>query len=75
MKDAVLSVIKHENVVIIGNGDSVLPDRRQAPRRQCKRKFLQRRKLVPLFCRIPKDPFDRALFHNRGRLGNFPGWK
>src|SRR4029077_16867247 len=37
LEGAVLSVIKHQDILIIGNRDSVLPDRRQATRRKRQR--------------------------------------
>src|SRR5207249_1721428 len=62
LKGAVLSVVKHQDVLIKSDRDSVLPDRRQAAGRERERILLQRGKLVPLFRRISEDPFDRARF-------------
>src|SRR5438105_12201217 len=62
LKKTMFSVIKHQNVLIKGDRWRVLTDRRQAAGCERERKFPQRRKLVPLFRRIPQDPFDRACF-------------
>src|SRR6266496_6536904 len=52
----------NQEVLIVGDRDSVLPDWRKAP--GCKRegKSPQRRELVPLFGRVPQNPFDGAGF-------------
>ena len=60
LKAAVLPVVKHQDVLIKGDRDRVLTDRRQAAGREGERISPQRRKPVPLFGRISEDPLNRS---------------
>ena len=57
-KTTFVTVIKDQQALIKGNPGRVLANRWQAAGRHRKRKFPQRRKLVPLFRRISQNPFD-----------------
>ena len=58
LKNTFGTVIKDHQALIKGNRGRVLTNWRQAAGRNRKRKFPQRRKLVPLFRRIAQNPFD-----------------
>ena len=49
VKRAGKSVVKKQEVLVVGNRNSMLPNGRQAARRERERKAPQRRELVPLF--------------------------
>src|SRR5207302_7624699 len=60
LKRAIKSIVKKQQILVVGNRCSMLTDGRQAGHRQCK--LGQRWKLEPLFRFVSKDPLDRARF-------------
>ncbi len=59
MEAAVLTVIKTEEALIVGNRWRMLPNRGLATGRQGQRVLPKRGELVPLLGRVTQDPLDR----------------
>src|SRR6267378_1720350 len=58
LKNTFVTVIIDQQALIKGNRGRVLTNRWQAAGPHRERKFSQRRKLEPLFCRVSQNPFD-----------------